>query len=81
MPITDQVTTAPSTDCVQAGLRTFEAMPRVTMRYVRAVEDTKRLAVEAIKLTCCPPAAAILNCKAGVLRENFPFYVSAPGEL
>lgn len=24
-----------------------------------------------MRFTCCPPAVAILNCKAGVLRESF----------
>ena len=28
MPITDQVATAPCTDCVQAGYPTFEASPQ-----------------------------------------------------
>ena len=36
---------------------------RVTMRYVRAVEDTKRVAVEAIKLSARKNVQVLASCQ------------------
>ena len=37
---------------------------------IPALRKSQRAAAYFVRLTCCPPLVAMLNCNAGVLREK-----------